>query len=287
MKRNYILASKFVFIGALVLLNAAAAFSQRSFTGIDSDETFARELRPFDFSDRHYHENGVEPGLIADRRNGDDKYSVIDFINDPKFRGVRIRAVFPAYDAQGGIVYWNLYGELFKDGFRADAAGDQAIELAHRYPIYIFPSETTVNSLRQGHLIDLQDGYFEKNPLGLGVQVLVNFTERSKTVTGKKELRALAERNGLSLDGTPIIKTSREIEDLTRMDLITQRVKGLDDPTQPPFAIARVIENPARGAIADGFLITVLNSEGKPLLAEYPFTQNFNCLQTNGNWCGK
>lgn len=287
MRRNHIFAAKIALIGAVVLLNGLTAFSQKSFSGLDFGESLARELRPFDFSDGFYYQNGVEPGLIVDRRNGRDKFSVIDYTNELNFRHVRIRAVFPAYDAEGGTIYWNLYGELFKDGFRRDGSGDQAIELAQHYPIYVFPSETVENSLRQGHLIDLSDGYFEKNPLGLGVQVLVKFTDRSRTDEGTKQLQLLADRNGLSLDGTPLIKTAAEIADLTRKDLISQRLKGLDDPAAPMFAIARVIENPTRGAVADSFLLTVLNAEGKPLAGEAAFVRDYNCLLTTGNWCGK
>jgi len=39
---------------------------------------------------------------------------------------------------------------------------------------------------------------------------------------GRRELRDLAERNGRGLDGTPIIKTPSEVDDLTDEGFVTQ-----------------------------------------------------------------
>lgn len=279
MKRNYGYAFDFALVAAIVLIGYVSIFSQKSFNGFAG---VAEELRPFDFSDKFYYENGVEPAFILYRHNGADGGSVEDTINDPRFRNVRIRSVFGAYNQHGKIIYWNYYGELFEDGFRRDTIGKQAFQRAHVYPLYIFPSLSEETKFRQAHLINLRDGYFEKNLLGLSVQVLVEFTDRIHTENGRREMAALAERNGVSTDGTPIIKTALEIEGLTQKNYVTQKIKGLDNPAEAPYAIARVIQNPLYGAIApDAFLLNDLG-----LKAEQNFVEQFECLQIEGKWCG-
>jgi hypothetical protein len=281
MKRNYGYALNFALVWAILLIGVFSVFSQRSFDGFAG---ISQELRPFDFSDKFYQENGIEPELIVNRRDGMDKQSVADTIDDPRFRNVRILSVFGAYNQEGKIFYWNLYGEFSRDAFRVDAVGERAAQLAHLYPLYIFPSINKETEFRQAHLINLRDeGYFEKNALGLSVQVVVEFTDRINTDDGRREMEALAQRNGYSGDGTPIIKTALEIEELTQKNYVTQKIKSLYDPAKPPYAIAKVMPNPLYGAIApDAFL---LNNLG--LKAEQNFVRQFECLQIEGKWCGR
>ena len=280
MKRSYVYACKFALVWAMVLSGTVSAFSQDTTVTV-----FADELRPFDFSNKYYLTNGVEPEELVNRRSGEDGQSVFDSINDRRFRGVRILSVYPAYNQDGKTIYFNLYAEFFEDGFLADAGGKRAAEMAEFYPLYVFPSSREAgfeNEFRQAHLINMRDeGYFEKNPLGLAVQVVVEFTDQISTDEGQKAMADLAEKNGYSGDGTPIIKTVLEIEDLTRKNYVTQRIKGLNDPSLPSYAVAKVLQNPQRGAIApDAFL---LNNLG--LKAEQHFVEQFECLQAEGKWC--
>lgn len=278
MKKNYVSMFNFALVWAVLLIVVGSAFSQKT---MESYPDFVRELRPFDFSDKYYYENGVEPTLIVNRQAGMSNESVPDTINDPRFRNVRIRSTFPAYNQDGKIIYWNPYGELFENGFRRDDIGKRALERANFYPLYIFPSKDKGTDFRQAHLINLHDSYFEKNLLGVSVQVTIEFTDRINTPIGRKEMAILEKRNGLSLDGTPIIKTVFEIEDLTRKNLIAQKIKGLDSAAEPSYSIARVIQNPQGGAIApDAFLVNNLGATEKSL-----FDRQFGCLQLDGQWC--
>jgi len=262
-------------------------FAQKSLNTDASFSSLAEETRPFDFNDRYYYENGVQPGLIVNRRDGNDGLSVLDMTDDERFRSIRITAVFPAYDRDGGIIYWNLYGELYKHSFRNDAAGDAALARAEYFPMFIFPSDFVRDRLRQANVIDLKDGYFDKNPLGLSVQVEVRFTARVNMDDGQKELTALAEKNGLSLDGTPIIKTIEEIQDLTRKGLVTQVIKGLDNPSAASYVVGKVIQKPEAGAIApDAFLVTIQQADGERFHADAEFIRKFNCLK-NSTTCSR
>lgn len=280
MNRNYTNMFKFALVWALVLIGCVSVFSQKSANNFGG---FGQEFRPFDFSDEYYFENGVLSTFIVNRHEGADEQSVEDTINDPRFRNIRIKSVFPAYNQDGKVFYWTFYGEIGEDGFRSDTVGKAALTRAHSYPLYIFPSLNPKTKFRQAHLVHLRDGYFEKNHLGLSVQVYVEFTDRIYTEGGRREMAALAARNGTSADGTPIIKTALEIEDLTQKNYVTQKIKGLDNPADPPYAIAKVILNPQYGAIApDAFLLNDLGLD-----AEINFVLQFECLQTEGKWCGR
>lgn len=287
MKRNYIFNAKIALACLMILTGCISIFAQKS---LDKNPTFsggstlAEEVRPFDFHNRYYYENGIQPGLIFNRRDGNDRLSILDMTDDYRFRNVRITAVYPAYDAGGSMVYWNLYGEIYKESFRNDAAGDDALAQAEYYPMFVFPSDFVRERLRQANVIDLKTGYFEKNPLGLSVQVEVRYTARVNGIDGQKELSILAEKNGLSLDGTPIIKTIEEIQNLTRKGFVTQLIKGVDNPSAASYIVGKVIQRPEAGAIApDAFLVTIQREDGERFHADTEFLRQFNCLKDSTN----
>ncbi len=255
--------------------------------GMDGENAVA-EKRPFDFRDKYYENNGVNQALMVNRRTGVDGYSVVDFIDSEIHRNVRIIGTSPAYNQDGKPIYWTLLGELFKEGFMNGNIGEEAFEIANRYPIYTFPSSTHKDTDSQAVIIDIGNSYFEKNSLGLGVVVLVEYTKKAQSKEAQDALAKLAERNGITLDGTPMIHTTNEIADLTRRGLITQRIRGIDDRQQPSYAIARVLRDPTMGAISpDAFLEMVLKDDGKPLDEERSFVENFECLQKTGVWCAE
>lgn len=241
------------------------------------DENFAAEQRPFDYSDKFYEINGVNPAFIINRRNGADGYSVFDFIRDERYRNVRVLAVSTAYDAEGRVLFWNNFGELFYESF----LNKETANVALSFPIYTFPSAAVKNGDRQSVVIDRGNLNPAKNPLGLGVLVEVEFTDRIYTEKGRAYLTELIKRNGESVDGMPIIRTVAEILDMTRKNLVTQRIKGISDDGQPPFVIAHLLQDPTNGAIApDAFLM-----KSNELQNESYFASEFECLQKSGNWC--
>jgi hypothetical protein len=135
-------------------------------------------------------------------------------------------------------------------------------------------------------MIDMRNGYFSNNPLGLWVIVFVNYTDAAfDTEEGRETLADLVERNGLDRDGTPIIKSRSELDDLARKGFVTQRRRPVDGSRGPRWSICPVIEDPTDGAIAlDAFLVTVLQENGEPLPAEEDFVTNFESLRLTGEW---
>lgn len=274
----------------LVLISIFAAIGCISATaqyGVIDSSNLSEDTRPFDFSDKYYDLNGVQPYLIINRPTGNDGKSVFTKnADEEKFRDVRLIETLPAYNYDGSALYFNNYGELFDTSFGGGETGRRAMEVAESFPMFVFPSTTVRAANRQASLIDAREGYFTKNPLGLSLVVEVEFTSRADEEEGRIILKKIGETNGYSLDGTPIIKTVDEINYLTRMRIVTQTVKGLDTKGVPSYAIVKVMENTTAGAIApDAFLVSVTGQDGQPLDSEKFFVETFGCLKESGNPC--
>jgi hypothetical protein len=100
-----------------------------------------------------------------------------------------------------------------------------------------------------------------------------------------KVLASLAAKNGLSLDGTPIIKTADELNNQLEANGCGAEgnlaVNGADGGAV--WIICPAILDPRNGAIAqDAFLDTVKKPDFTPL--DPAFTANFLCLQQKGNF---
>lgn len=122
----------------------------------------------------------------------------------------------------------------------------------------------------------------------MSLVVEVEYTRSEGQVNADDDvyLVELGERNGYSLDGTPIIKTVEEINYLTRLGVVTQKIRGTETRGVPSYAIVKAIEPSKTGAIApDAFLNPVVKQDGQPLDAEAIFVANFNCMQNQGETC--
>ena len=268
MKKNSVCLT--AFLSLLFLVTAVSA-------------QLAAEVRPFDFSDKYYNANGVIPEMLIGRKNGADGESVFDSASERKYNNVRITATLPAYNETGATIFWNDYAGVSKAGFTEDAAGPRAVDLAYDSPLYVFPSTTVKNSDRQAALIQPGDSYLEKNTLGISAVFFVEFTDLIYTKEGQVAIEILAKRNGLSLDGTPIIRTAKELEALRADKLVTVTQPALDEPYYTPFAIAKIIQFPELGGITpDAFLKFVKGQDEKPLDAETHLVATFECLKQSG-----
>jgi len=247
---------------------------------------------PFDFSDAFYVANGVDPALIEGRVTGNDPISVIDDSPDPeKFADVRVLLTIPAYDHSGDLVYFTVFGELFAESFTDNAAGEEARAIGDEYPIYIFPREGNPSGeifpKRQEDVVPLNNGYFSNDPLGLWRFVFVTYTDAAfNTPDGQAALAELAEENGVTLDGTPVITTENDILDLAEDGFVDLHLRPDDGSEGEPWSICPVIEDPRDAGIQpDAFLAFVAQDNGAPLPASQVFVDEFNCLQQTGDFC--
>jgi hypothetical protein len=130
-------------------------------------------------------------------------------------------------------------------------------------------------------------GYFCDDLLGMWIITYFWFTvdpANPGPVCGPI-LAAEAARNGLSLDGTPIIKTAFELND--ELEANGCGAEGQEDQGGADggavWLICPAIQDPRNGAIAkDAFLDTVKKPNNTPL--DPAFTKNFQCLQQTGQF---
>lgn len=241
------------------------------------------EDRLYDFTDTYYVRNGVDPTMIEGRM----QVGPIAKADKPNFsfqRPVRALLTLPAYDHSGNAEFFTVLGGISDGAFTNNSAGRRARQIADASPEYVFPRQGTDPlglDLRQSVILDMRNGYFSNNKLGLWIHVWVNYTEKALTTrTGKRALADLAERNGRDLDGTPIIASIGEIDDLFEKGFVTKRLRPLDDPLR--YAICPVVKDPTDGGIApDQFLAYTRKADGSPL--EPDFVADFESLRTTGD----
>ena len=266
----------------LLLLAMVAAIPTFAFAGVES--------RLFDFIDPFYYQNGVNTSKIFGRRqvtgNGN---SVFDTPNFWFQRNVRAARINPAYSDNGTPTFWAVMGDIDNNGFTNDAAGATAKQIANRYVLYVFPrrdqpNPVTLGANRQADIVDLSGGYFSNDPLGLWIHIWISYTDKAfNTRDGQKALADLQNKNGLALDGTPIVKTLSDLNNLLSKGFAAKRFRNPDNSEGPMYGICPVMKDPRGGAIAVGdTLAFVRKADGTPLEPE--FLRQFTSLQTTGDW---
>jgi hypothetical protein len=241
------------------------------------------EDRLYDFTDAYYQQNGLNPAAIDGRRQP----GPLAASDTPIFsfqRPVRALLTLPAYDHSGNAWFFTVLGGFSANAFTANSAGQRLRQIADISPEYIFPRRGTdplgLGALRQSVMLDMRNGYFSNNKLGVWIHVWVAYTSKAlNTAEGQKVMNDLAARNGRDLDGTAIIATASEIDDLFKRGMITKTTRPLNDPLR--YAVCPVVKDPTDGGIArDQFLAITRRSDGTVL--EQEFFDNFESLRLTG-----
>ena len=170
-------------------------------------------------------------------------------------RNVRAQRLNPAYADNGKVTFWAVMGDVNNAGFTNDAAGANAKVLADKYVLYVFPTRTGnpigLGNNRQADIVDLSGGYFSNDPLGLWIHIWISYTDAAfNTKDGQKALADLQKKNGTALDGTPIIKTKSELENLLSKGFAQKRFRNPDGSEGPMYGICPVMKDPTNGGIA-------------------------------------
>lgn len=239
--------------------------------------------RLYDFTDAYYRQNGINPAAIDGRRQP-GPLAVTDTPNFPFQRNLRALLTLPNYDHSGNAYYFTVLGGFNSSAFTADQAGQRARQIAESSIEYVFPRRGTdpvgLGALRQSVMLDMRNGYFSNNKLGLWLHVWISYTNKALTTqAGQAIMNDMARHNGRDLDGTAIIASVSEINNLFSNGYITKTTRPPNDPLR--YSICPVIKDPRDGGIArDQFLAYTRNPDGSPLEPE--FLENFNSLQTTG-----
>lgn len=267
------------------LFIAAAALGMSGASACLADDY---EGPPFDFSDSFYTANGINPANIIGRPTGAGANSIIDNRdNGPDFNNVRLLAANAAYDDSGHKIFFSVTGLVSEASFLNNSAGRDARQIAEEFKVYEFPrvgnGQFAVFPKSQDLVADMRHGYFSNDPLGMWQVNIVRFTNTAlNTSAGQAYLATIAARNGLNLDGRPLVRTMDEIEGLLQRGYVTIEVPPASGgPGVIRWFFCPVLKDPRNGAIAPDAHLTV--TTGLPAAGE--FTQYFNCLQTIGNDC--
>ncbi len=262
------------------LIASLSAFAAFNAAPVRADVTD----RLYDFTDAYYAQNGINPAKLAGRKQAPSANAVIDKPFFASQRNVRVIGLGGTYTANGSVAYFAVMAGFGPDGFTNDAAGQRAHQIADTYIEYIFPQRNAdpigLANARQATVQDTDHGYFSNDPLGLWLHVWVNYTDAAfSTKDGQKALSDLAKKNGLALDGTPIIKTTSDIQNLNSKGFVTLRTRN--DGLR--YAVCPEIRDPRRGGISpEAFLNTAHKPDGSPL--DFAFTVNFDSLKNTGEW---
>jgi hypothetical protein len=190
----------------------------------------------------------------------------------------------PNCDHSGNAWFFTVLGGFSASAFTPDAAGQRARQIAKSSIEYVFPRKNTdpvgLGALRQSVMLDMRNGYFSNNKLAFWLHVWVSYTIKAlATSDGQKMMNDMARRNGQDLDGTAIIASVSEIDNLFSKGYITKTTRPLNDVLR--YSICPVIKDPRDGGIApDQFLAYTRNPNGSPLEPE--FLENFLSLQSTG-----
>ena len=261
---------------------AASAFALVAFNAAPARADVTDRL--YDFTDAYYAQNGINPAKLAGRKQAPAANAVFDTPFFAFQRNVRVIGLSGTYTANGSIAYFTVMAGFGPDGFTNDAVGQRARQIADTYAEYLFPKLGTdpiaLTAQRQATVQDTDHGYFSNDPLGLWLHVWVNYTSQAfNTKDGQKALADLQKKNGLALDGTPIIKTTSDISNLFSKGFVTlsTRNDGLR------YAVCPEIRDPRNGGIApDAFINSLRKPDGTFL--DPAFAANFLSLQSTGNW---
>ena len=131
----------------------------------------------------------------------------------------------------------------------------------------------------------MRNGYFSNNPLGLWIHIWVSYTDRAFNTVGRQEDADRPRRSAtaLALDGTPIIRTLSELENLFSKGYAAKRFRNPDGSEGPMYGICPVVKDPTDGGIPpDTTLAYVRKPDGTPL--EPYFLTNFDALKFTGDW---
>jgi hypothetical protein len=202
---------------------------------------------PFDFSDSFYLANGINPSAIQQRvgtSTSASKFVVASSSPDANHDNIRITEMTGGFDRSGNPLYYTINGFVNPNTFTNNAAGQQAEQIAEKFEAYIFPKASgdplspALSNRRQDNVFNTIDGYFTNNPLGIWSAVFVSYTAAAfNTADGQKALAALAAKNGKDLDGTPIIRTPKELDVLELKGFAVEQRRNVDGSQGFPWII--------------------------------------------------
>lgn len=251
---------------AVILLMVFAAFLVTGKTNSAATEASLNTVEdpnppPFDFSDAFYRSNGIVPENIGERAGTPARnplhWTVDNSNTDPNRRNIRILETTGGWNDSGNLIYYSIMGTLMPSAFERNpdgtltARGQRALDIANSFRAFIFvktqrdANNNPINFVkspappnrRQDNLFDTRNGYFNNNPLGDWILAFPIFTAKAFTAEGRARLDPIAARNGRDLDGTPILQSASEIDNLAADGFLQILTRAQDGSEGFPWVV--------------------------------------------------
>jgi hypothetical protein len=212
---------------------------------------------PFDFSDQHYIDHGINPANILQRigtpSNNAKNWTICQPGDaapcpnvDPERNQTRVLQTTGGFAFDGSLLYYTITGFVMPNTFSNDSSGADARQIADRRMAFIFPIRHADGSYipspalanrRQDNLFDTSGGYLGQDPLGLWILEFVELTDFGVSPAGQKLLAPYAEKHGIGTDGTAIVETLDEINALVQQGVFKLVTRNLDGSQGFPWVI--------------------------------------------------
>lgn len=225
-------------------------------------------VQPFQFSDDFYRSHGIDPSMTLDHFVFPDA-KFPECADDPdapacrtrqeaspnpdRHNDVRVVETTIGWDHSGNFLSYMAPSKLVPDSFIRDASGNltpeaqKTLDLCNEFRAFLFPKtdadgnftlSPALPNRRQDNVFETNGGYFSNNPLGCWRLVFVVFD--GSAVDGpdcQDEIDKLLADNGPDLDGTPIINTLSDIENLAQNNCVTLNTRAADGSQGFPWVI--------------------------------------------------
>jgi len=205
---------------------------------------------PFDFSDQFYLQNGINPRNILQRvgtpSNPQVNWVADNSTTDETSRNVRILQTTGGFTHDGKLLYYSIMGFVMPNTFTTDAAGQEALAIANSRQAFIFPIRQADGSYklspalgnrRQDNICDTSGGYLSDDPLGLWILAFVELTSFGASPQGQQILAPFAAANGVGTDGTAVVTTLDDINNLVEQGVFQIVTRKLDGSQGFPWVI--------------------------------------------------
>lgn len=211
-----------------------------------ADDRPFKKVPAFEFSDAFYLANGVNPSNLTDRLDGSlDDRSSLQASPHQDFKDVRIHEITGGFDHSGDVLYYTVNAKVFIEDFTDDPEGAEALAIANSFRAFIFPKKDGGLPLspappnrRQDNVFDTRNGYFSNNPLGLWILTFVSWDGANVNDGTCQDMASdLREENGIDLDGTPVIKTVSDLENLEEEGCVQFRTRNRNGSQGFPWVV--------------------------------------------------
>lgn len=232
----------------LSLLVTPAAFASG---GSDCDvDGGVGTVQSFQFSDAFYIEHGIDPTQTADHfvfpdaKPGFDRTRLGVSPDPDVYNDVRVIETTGGFKHNSNLLYYQAVSFLFEESFTNNCAGQATRQLCQDFTAYLFPKANGLPlspappNRRHDNIFQTNNGYWSNNPLGCWRLAFVAWDGPNvNSSTCQNAAASLASDNGVDLDGTPVINTIGDIEDLEDDGCVRVRRRNTDGSDGFPWVI--------------------------------------------------